>query len=131
MTETTSKHGPGVWPGLYYDDAEAGRACLTGLGFTESLTVRDDGDGRIVHGELAWPEGGGVMYGSRRGDGAPPRGAQRVYVVTADPDAVHRRAAAAGAEVLLAPHDTDYGSRNAAVADPEGNVWTLGTYPGA
>jgi uncharacterized glyoxalase superfamily protein PhnB len=37
---------------------------------------------------------------------------------------------AAGAEVVQPLHDTDYGSRDFAVRDPEGNLWSFGTYPG-
>jgi uncharacterized glyoxalase superfamily protein PhnB len=53
------------------------------------------------------------------------------YVVTADPDALYARAAAAGAEILDELHETDYGSRDFAASDPEGNRWSFGTYPGA
>ena len=52
------------------------------------------------------------------------------YVVTADPDAVHARAKAAGAEITSELHETDYGSRDFAARDPEGNRWSFGTYPG-
>ena len=52
------------------------------------------------------------------------------YVVTDDPDALHARAVAYGAKVTQEPYDTDYGSRDFAVADPEGNRWSFGTYPG-
>jgi uncharacterized glyoxalase superfamily protein PhnB len=40
------------------------------------------------------------------------------------------RAVAAGAMVLVALHDTDYGSREFTVRDPEGNRWSFGTYRG-
>jgi hypothetical protein len=30
----------------------------------------------------------------------------------------------------MGPHDTDYGSRDFAVRDPEGNRWSFGTYRG-
>jgi uncharacterized glyoxalase superfamily protein PhnB len=40
------------------------------------------------------------------------------------------RANAAGAEVLSELHDTDYGSRDFAVLDPEGSRWSFGTYRG-
>ena len=53
------------------------------------------------------------------------------YVVTAAPDALFARATAAGAKVAREPHDTDYGSRDFAVTDPDGNLWSFGTYPGA
>jgi uncharacterized glyoxalase superfamily protein PhnB len=51
-------------------------------------------------------------------------------VVTDEPDALHDRAVAAGAEVVAPLHDTDYGSRDFAVRDPEGNLWSFGTYRG-
>jgi hypothetical protein len=38
---------------------------------------------------------------------------------------------AAGADVTDKPHDTDYGSRDFALRDPEGNHWSFGTYRGA
>ena len=37
---------------------------------------------------------------------------------------------AAGAVVVTALHETDYGSRDFAVRDPEGNHWSFGTYRG-
>ncbi|MBN6033342.1 VOC family protein [Amycolatopsis sp. 195334CR] len=131
----SEQNGPGVWPGLKYDDAEAARVFLTEVfGFTETMTVRGEDGVSIAHGELRWPEGGGVMYGSMLDETGLPRpsaGSQWLYVVTADPDAVHRRAAEQGAKVLTEPTETDYGSRNVTIADPEGNVWTFGTYAGA
>jgi hypothetical protein len=45
-------------------------------------------------------------------------------------DALHARAADAGAEITRAPQDTDYGSREFALRDPEGNTWSFGTYRG-
>ena len=33
-------------------------------------------------------------------------------------------------QALREPADQDYGGRAAAVRDPEGNVWSMGTYPG-
>ena len=45
---------------------------------------------------------------------------------------MHERAVAAGAEILMAPTDQDYGSRDFVAKDHEGNVWCFGTYqPGA
>ena len=125
-----------VWPCVIYRDAEAARVFLTEVfGFTETLTVRDETDpNRIVHAELTWPEGGGLMYGSggRHPDyPTPVPGTQWLCVYTADPDAVHARAVAAGAKIVTEPHDTEYGAHNVAIADPDGNVWTFGTYKGA
>ncbi|MFJ6444925.1 VOC family protein [Streptomyces sp. NPDC091649] len=61
-------------------------------------------------------------------------GTSAVYVVSDDVDAVHRRVVAAEGEVLEPPHETRFGSGAAAfvctVRDPEGNLWTFGTYRG-
>jgi uncharacterized glyoxalase superfamily protein PhnB len=51
-----------------------------------------------------------------------------VYVVVEDPDALHTRAVAAGAEIVMDLTDQDYGSREFAARDLEGNVWSFGTY---
>ena len=93
-----------------------------------------DGD-QVHHAQLSWPPGGGVMLGSsraaRRDDPWPVQpGSAGCYVVTDEPDALFARATAAGAEILMGLHDTDYGSRDFAVRDPEGNRWSFGTYRG-
>src|SRR5690349_463759 len=78
-----------------------------------------------------WPEGGGVMLGSHNPDGpfTQQPGTTSAYVATADVDAVRDRALAAG---IHAPEveERDYGSRELAVRDPEGNQWSFGTYAG-
>lgn len=127
---------PGVWTCLTYDDAEGARKFLVDVfGFTETLTVRSEDGAKIVHAEAKWPGGGGIMYGDAAKDNHPdmpqPSGIQWVYVVTDDPDAVHRRAVEAGATIVAEPNDTDYGSHGVSIADPQGHVWTFGTYAGA
>jgi uncharacterized glyoxalase superfamily protein PhnB len=49
-------------------------------------------------------------------------------VAVDDPDAHHARAKAAGAVIMMELTDQDYGSREYAARDPEGNVWCFGTY---
>jgi uncharacterized glyoxalase superfamily protein PhnB len=51
-----------------------------------------------------------------------------VYVVVDEPDRLHDRARAAGAEILMELTDQEYGSREFAARDPYGNVWSFGTY---
>ncbi len=51
-----------------------------------------------------------------------------LYLIVADPDAHHARAVAAGATVTRELVDTDYGSREYSILDPEGNGWSFGTY---
>ncbi|MEV7013200.1 VOC family protein [Streptosporangium sp. NPDC051022] len=52
------------------------------------------------------------------------------YVVTDTPDELFARASAAGARPVREPYDTDYGSRDFTVLDPEGNRRSFGTYRG-
>ena len=94
-----------MWTSMAFRDAEAMIGWLKAVGFQERAVYRDDTDpGTVVHAELVWPRGGGVMGSTF--------------------------ALAAGASVLHEPEDQDYGGRTATVRDPEGNVWSMGTYPG-
>lgn len=123
-----------VWPSLRATDARALiRFLVDAFGFEETV-VYGEGE-RVDHAQLDWPEGGGVMLGSTRPPDADDpwplqAGTFGGYVVTADPDAVHARAVAAGAQITTGLHETDYGSRDFAARDPEGNRWSFGTYPG-
>jgi uncharacterized glyoxalase superfamily protein PhnB len=102
------------------------------FGFEETA-VYGDGD-HVQHAELSWPEGGGVMLGSHRDEPDDPwalrPGTFGCYVVTDHVDDVHDRAVKAGAEIIREPNDTDYGAREFAARDPEGNRWSFGTYRG-
>jgi len=124
-----------VWPSLFARDAPALiRFLVDAFGFEETV-VYTEGD-RVHHAELSWPPGGGVMLGSApeaASTGSRPGrpGGFWGYVVTDEPDALFARATAAGAEVVAGLHDTDYGSRDFSVQDPEGNRWSFGTYRGA
>jgi uncharacterized glyoxalase superfamily protein PhnB len=132
MTDMTP--APQVWPTLRARDALALiRFLVEAFGFEETV-VHADG-GQVHHAQLSWPEGGGIMLGSARPASDDDRwplkpGSFGAYVVTAQPDQLLARATAAGAEVLMGLHDTDYGSRDFAVRDPEGNRWSFGTYRG-
>lgn len=130
---------PQVWPTLRAADARGLiRFLVAAFGFVEVVAWGDQPDGggeHVVHAQLAWPEGGGIMLGSTGHPGAEdvwalPPGTFGAYVVTAHPDAVHDRAVAAGARITQPLHETDYGSRDFAALDPEGNRWSFGTYAG-
>ena len=113
------------YPTLTYRDARAAIDFLcTAFGF-ERQEVMEGPDGRIGHAELRYGDGI-VMLGSNRESAAT--GTQTIYVALADTDAHHARAVEAGAEIVRAPFDTDYGSRDYAAKDPEGNIWAFGTY---
>ena len=53
---------------------------------------------------------------------------QSPYVIVSDVDAHHKRAAAAGAEIVMPPAEQDHGGRFYACRDPEGNLWNFGSY---
>jgi uncharacterized glyoxalase superfamily protein PhnB len=124
---------PQVWPTLRANDARALIRFLVDVVGFEETAVYGEGD-QVDHAQLSWPPGGGVMLGSVRpdeGDRWPLRpGTFGGYVVTDDPDALYAKVVAAGAEVAQDLNDTDYGSRDFALKDPEGNFWQFGTYRG-
>ncbi|HSK28184.1 MAG TPA: VOC family protein [Jiangellales bacterium] len=132
MTDTRTRTA--VWPVLVYADARAAiRFLVDAFGFEVTALHPQGGDGPIEHAEVRWPGGGGVMLGSPRPggvlDGLPP-GTGAVYVVTDEPDALYERAVSAGATVVRGLQDEAYGSRDFVVRDPEGVVWSFGTYAG-
>jgi uncharacterized glyoxalase superfamily protein PhnB len=120
-----------IHPTLRYDDARAAIAFLTGaLGFVEQHVTTAD-DGSIGHAELSFGDGV-VMLGTRATPADPfDTGRAVVYLALDSAEAVdahHARAVAAGAEVVMELVDQPYGSREYAVRDPEGNVWSVGSY---
>jgi uncharacterized glyoxalase superfamily protein PhnB len=134
MGSTTA--APTVWPAFRCKDARSLiRFLVAAFGFDEALVVPGEKGDIVVHAELKWPLGGGVMLGSDRGaedelHARMPKGPVSIYVVTDEPDALFKRATAAGAEVVQGLRDEDYGSRGFSVLDPEGNFWSFGTYRG-
>lgn len=123
----------GMWMSMACTDAEAMMEWLKAIGFEEGAVYRDDKDPATVqHAEYLWPHGGGVMFSTYvdRPDWPVKPGSAAAYLVTDDCDRVFLRAVEAGASVLREPEEQDYGGRAAAVKDPEGNVWSVGTYPG-
>ncbi len=120
-----------IYPSLRYHDARAAIDWLAeAFGFTENA-VHADAEGVIRHAELTG-FGGIVMLGTEPAGGDPVWGDHAgqgwLYLSTDDPDALHARAVTAGAEIARPLQDTDYGSREFSARDPEGNVWSFGTY---
>jgi uncharacterized glyoxalase superfamily protein PhnB len=123
-----------IFPVLRYRDADAAVEWLMrAFGFTQRAVTRHD-DGTILHAELQLGTGI-IMLGQHRADdwmggtapdpNASPMG---LYVRVDDPDAHFARAKGAGAEITMELVDQDYGSREYAARDPEGIVWSFGTY---
>jgi uncharacterized glyoxalase superfamily protein PhnB len=87
-------------------------------------------DQPLKHAEVKVGAGLVMINDADRDDGSPFAlpGPVLLYVTVDDPDALHDRAAAAGAEIVMGLTDQDYGSREFAARDPHGNVWSFGTY---
>lgn len=125
-----------VIPCLRYHDAPAMLDWLCEVfGFARHLVV-EDGAGGIAHAQLALGDGM-IMLGSARDDAfgrlqKTPRllggVSQSAYLVVAEVDALAAKAAARGATILRAPQDEDYGGRGCSLLDPEGVLWSLGSY---
>lgn len=128
MSATT---GVGLWHTMRVRDADTMVKWLTAVGFTEHAIHRSQEDPRVVvHAEMLWPAGGGIMFGSHRESAEWPAtpGTGAAYLVTENPDRAYEAALAAGGTSRYAPRDEDYGGRTAGVSDPEGNLWSFGSY---
>ena len=134
MNDISKVEAPRIYPTLRCRDAEAMIRWLKDVvGFTEYAVHRSD-DGVVQHAELAY--GSSIlMLGQSRDDEygrlvgeLGGRRTNSLYVAVNDPDALHAKAKAAGASIEMELHNTDYGSRDFACRDPEGNLWSFGTY---
>ena len=126
----------GVIPALQYQDARAAIEFLCKAFGFEKNAVYEDKDGSIAHAQLTHGNGM-VMLGSVKDTEygkllKRPHDAggvtMSVYVVVGDADAHFERAKAAGAQIVREPVTQDYGGRDYTCKDPEGHVWTFGTY---
>ncbi len=122
-----------IYPTFRYRDAAGMIEWLQkAFGFSVNVSFMD-GD-KVGHAELSLG-GSVIMLGEARADaygrmvGEPGQaGGKSTYVALDDVDAVHAKAKAAGATILEEPVNRDYGSREFICADPQGNVWSFGTY---
>ncbi|QRK11257.1 VOC family protein [Archangium violaceum] len=123
----TTDTAPTLYPNLRYRDAAAALKWLAAaFGFEEQLVVPGP-DNTIAHAELRFGTSI-LMLGSVRDDVFGAQGVMAPYVYVRDIDAHCARARAAGATIVMEPRDTDYGSRDYSARDPEGYVWSFGTY---
>jgi len=134
MNEQTQDPRPVLYPFLRYADARSAVQWLGDAFGFKAQAVFDGPDGSIAHAELRLGAGV-IMLGSARDDALEMRTPRQlgavtggVYAYVPDPDAHHARAVAAGAEIVMPLQDMDYGSREYACRDLEGNLWSFGTY---
>ncbi|MGH2742577.1 MAG: VOC family protein [Thermoleophilaceae bacterium] len=119
-----------IYPVLKYDDARAALDFLERAFGFERRRVYDGQNGGVAHAEVTFGNELVMIGSTSEGDPTFNQGVAMtvVYVVVDDPDSLHQRAIGAGAEIVMPPTDQDYGSRDFAARDPEGNIWSFGTY---
>ena len=125
-----------VVPALQYQHAPAAIDFLCkAFGFEKKAVYEGEG-GSIAHAELTLGNGM-VMLGSAKDTEygkllVRPRAVggvtMSIYCIVEDADAHFDRAKAAGAEITSEPVTQSYGGRDYTCKDPEGHVWTFGTY---
>lgn len=128
-----SIEAPRIYPTFRYRNAARMIDWLCqAFGFTVRVRYGEGDD--VQHAELTLGSSM-IMVGRTREDaygklvGQPGAGGGKsVYIAVDDADAAFARAQAAGATILEGLNDKDYGSRDFICADPEGNVWSFGTY---
>ena len=133
MTTNREIEPPRIYPTMRCRDAEAMiRWLIDVVGFTEYVVYRDDGV--VQHAELAY-RSSMVMLGQNRDDAYSKmvgdiggRRTDAIYVAISEPDALCAKVRASGVKIEMELHNTDYGSRDFACRDPEGNLWSFGTY---
>jgi uncharacterized glyoxalase superfamily protein PhnB len=117
-----------LYPTLRYKNAKAAHQWLQDAFGFEPVALYEDDDGNVAHAQMRWGSDM-IMFGTAREDSLGDRiGQGWLYASCQDPDALCERARAAGAEIIQEPTDQDYGSRDFAARDPEGNRWSFGTY---
>lgn len=120
-----------------YRDCEAALRFLKEAFDLHEHAVHRDGTGRIVNAQLMHA-GGMFMFGPAQGgefdrlmtDPSETGGRETttVYVVVRDVAGLFERAQAKGATILLPLRKHEHGGRSFTAADPEGHVWTFGSY---
>jgi uncharacterized glyoxalase superfamily protein PhnB len=121
-----------VIPTLRCQDARAEITFLRdAFGFRVQAVYPEQEDQPVMHAELSFGSGM-VMLGAQT-DGSDGRlvadtGPNWTYVIVDDVAAHHGRAVEAGAEIVQEPKDEEYGGSGYTARDPEGNLWSFGSY---
>lgn len=130
-------NAPTVTPSVVYNDASAGIDWLTRILGLKLLSRHPMPDGTVAFAELAWRTG--VVFVSSRPPADNPWskvGVASIALAAPDAETVRRhfhQAVAAGADVVRDLHVSrtpafPQGSAQFDLRDPEGNLWTVGTY---
>lgn len=123
-----------IYPVLRYRDPEAAIDWLKKAFAFEEKAVSRNEDGSIGHAELSLGTGM-IMLNGYKEDGwlgsstpDPLASPVSVYIAIDDPKTHYERAKAEGATIVFDLQTMDYGSTEYSARDPEGNLWSFGTY---
>ena len=137
MSEAVQTAGARSSPGLRYRDVGAAIVWLgTAFGF-ERRSVVADGNGHVSYAELSFGNTI-IMLAAVKGfeidrymaqpDDIGGAETQCCYYVVEDIDAHYVRARNAGCEIVIDLKTASNGERNYTCRDPEGHLWSFGTY---
>ena len=128
----------GAIPNLIYSDVNAAVSFLKkAFGFKKHSIYKDD-NGKIFHAQLVLGKAlimvnlfnHGTAFGKmlnlpKNLDGY---NTQTPYFIINNVDEHYQNAKANGAEIVMDIKDEDYGGRGYSCKDPEGNIWSFGSY---
>ncbi len=129
-----------IIPNLRYTDALAAIDFLCrAFGFERLAVYLDEHDPtRVQHAQLTWSDRMVMVYSINDTEYARSANTKTVaqaggptvglYLIVEDVDAHADRARAAGADIFLGPKDQPYGGRGYSARDPDGHVWSFGSY---
>jgi uncharacterized glyoxalase superfamily protein PhnB len=133
MRAIANPTGSRLVPALRYHNVAAAVDWLCGAFGFERHDIVTAVDGTILHARLMFGSDMILLLPVRSPDGGTARAPeaagemQSCYFVIDDADTHYHHAKAAGAEILDIT-EYDYGGRGYSCRDPEGHLWTFGTY---
>ncbi len=128
-------------PATRYYDCNAAHAFLTNILGLNELACYRDGTGAIQHCELSLGSGVMMFGPMERSTGASEfnaymthpsqtggRETVSIYAVASDVVARYDHVVASKADVLIALRAETHGGTSFTIRDPEGHIWTVGSY---
>lgn len=121
---------PTITNALQADDAHAYIRWLVDVLDFKVADLHEEPNGGVAHSVLSWRTGN--VFVSTRHEGVWGTSGPMVICLAAADDAevdrLYDQARSGGAEIIQEMHDTDWGSHEFGMRDPEGNMWSIGTY---
>ena len=109
---------------IYHDAGEAVQWLTNTFGFTEREKARKTNqNGTVMHAGLV--HNGNLLMLGGAGSHFEPQEEKNIllYLYVDDIETHSQHSKQAGADITIAPEDTDYGDRRYWVKDPGGHVW--------